>query len=311
VAVASVIVVVAAQPVRSPWWLYADADATYTASGIELMAGEPTVYFDHPGLPLQDVMAVTVETRYLVHKLTHPHTTPHEYAAERLRHLGDSRIFFRGYAILFYVAGALFAFFALWRLLGNAWWGTAGTLLFLSAPGLQAMSIQFRPDGLLAGLALAVVYLIVRAAERRDAWLYMLATLLLGLTLTVKIHAIGLVVPLAIALLRCPPPGPGARRFSLRPAGGCTAIGTASSPAARSGWVTPSCSTGAASHSTSPPSNSPRAWSWRRFSSATSSSSRSSRSRARCGPWHAGRSVPSAPCSRPLSRSGSCSRARS
>jgi hypothetical protein len=27
------IVVVEAQPVRSPWWTYADADASYTASG--------------------------------------------------------------------------------------------------------------------------------------------------------------------------------------------------------------------------------------------------------------------------------------
>ena len=31
--------VVEAQPLRSPWWTYADADATYTASGLNLMLG--------------------------------------------------------------------------------------------------------------------------------------------------------------------------------------------------------------------------------------------------------------------------------
>jgi hypothetical protein len=209
-ALAAVAAVIAAQPLGAPWWLYADADATYTATGIDLMAAEHTFYLDHPGMPLQDLMAMTVEVRYVLHKLTHEHATPHAYAAQRLLNLDDSRIFFRGYAILFYAGGALFAFFALWRLLGSPWWGTAGTLLFLCAPGLQEMSIQFRPDGLLAGLVLAVGYLIVRAAERRDAWSYTLAALLLGLTMTVKIHAAALLLPFGIALLVRPPTRDGA-----------------------------------------------------------------------------------------------------
>ena len=205
IALVTTLVVVFSQPVRSAWWLYADADASYTASGIDLMEGDHSFYLDHPGMPLEALMAMTVETRYLAHKLTHEHATPRSYAGARLLHLDDSRIVFRGYAILFYVFGAGFAFWALWRLLGDPLWGTAGTLLWLAAPGLQAMSIQFRPDGLLAGLVLAVGYLVVRAAERRDAWLYALATLLLGLTITVKLHAAGLFLPLAIALVWRPP----------------------------------------------------------------------------------------------------------
>lgn len=215
VAVALVGIVVGWQPISAPWWLYADADATYTASGIELMAGEHTFYLDHPGIPIQDAMALTTEVRYLAHKLTHEHETPHAYAGQRLLHLDDSRLWFRGWAILFSVVGALFAFVALWRLLGNPWWGTAGTLLFLAAPGLQEMSIQFRPDGLLAGSVLAVGYLIVRAAERRNAWLYTLAMLLLGLALTVKIHAACLFLPFAIALAWRPPPADWAPAFRV------------------------------------------------------------------------------------------------
>ena len=202
---ACVIAVIAFQPLGSPWWVSASSDVPYTASGIDLMAGEHTLYLEQPGMPLQDLMAVTTETRYVAHKLTSEHETPHIYAAQRLLHLDDSRIFFRGYAILFYLAGALLAFVVLGGLLESPWWGAAGALLFLSAPGLPAASIQFRPDALLAGLVLAIGYLIVRAAEQRDAWLYTLAALLLGLATTVEVHAAGLLLPLAIALLWRPP----------------------------------------------------------------------------------------------------------
>lgn len=205
VAALATAVLLAKQPVASPWWTYADADASYTAVSIDLMAGEHTIFLDHPGLPLQDLMAMTTESRYLLHKARGSHDTPHQYAAQRLLHLDDSRVFFRGWAILFYAAGAAFAFVAFWRLLGDPLWGCLGPLLWLGAPGLQAMSIQFRPDGLLAGLVLAIGFLLVRAAERRSAWTYTLAALLLGLTLTVKIHAAALALPFAIALLWRPP----------------------------------------------------------------------------------------------------------
>jgi len=205
VALAAVIAVVAFQPIGAPWWINASPDASYTASGIDMMAGQHTLLLDQPGMPLQDLMAMTTETRYIAHKLTSEHETQVTYASQRLLHLDDSRIFFRGYAVLFFLFATTLAFSLLWRLLGSPWWGTAGTLLFVSTPGLPAMSIQYGPDVLLAGLVLVVGYLIVRAAERRDAWLYALATLLLGLTTTVKVAAAGLVLPLALALLTRPP----------------------------------------------------------------------------------------------------------
>lgn len=205
VTLAVVAVVLAFQPVGSPWWIDANSDASYTASGVDLMAGEHTQYLGQPGMPLQDLMAITTETRYIAHKMTSEHETPHAYAAQRLLHLDDSRIFFRGYAILFFVAAALLAFVVLSRLLGSPWWGAAGGLLFVSAPGLPAMSIQLAPDVALAGLVLAVGSLVVRAAERRDAWLFALAAFLLGLATTLKVQAIGLAVPLALALIARPP----------------------------------------------------------------------------------------------------------
>jgi hypothetical protein len=199
------VAVVAAQPVTSPWWINADADASYTSSGIDLAIGEHSFYLDHPGMPLQDLMAMTFETRYAVHRLAGSPTSARDYAGERLLNLDDSRAYFRGWAILFFLGGALITFLAVQRLLGGPLWGLAGALLWLAAPQLSSMSIQFRPDALLAGLVVATGALIASAAEKRDAWTYALAALLLGLTITVKLHAAGLLLPFAIALLWRPP----------------------------------------------------------------------------------------------------------
>ncbi|MGZ4359085.1 MAG: hypothetical protein ACXVZW_04785 [Gaiellaceae bacterium] len=198
-------VVVAMQPVRSPWWLYADADAQYTASSADLMAGQHTFYLDHPGMPLEDLMAITFEGRYLAHKLLHPRTAPHGYAGARLLNLNDSRIWFRGFGALFYLFSAVVTFFVAGRWLRHWGWATVGGLLWLAAPDLSQAAIQFRPDPLLGGLTLLSAFVIVRAAEQRDAWLYELACFLIGFTITVKIHAAGLLLPLVLALALRPP----------------------------------------------------------------------------------------------------------
>lgn len=204
------------QPVGSPWWIYADADATYVASAANLMAGEHTFYLDHPGFPLQSLMAVTFEMRYLADKVLGRDGGPHSFAAERMLSLDASRVFWRTYAVLFYLLGAGVAFVVCHRFLGHWGWGLAGGLMWTAAPGLTRMAIQYRPDVLLAGLVLLVGYLIVRAAERRDAGLYSLAAVLLGLTITLKMHAAGLLVPLAVALLLRPPSGGWPRQLFAR-----------------------------------------------------------------------------------------------
>lgn len=201
IVVAIAIGVTAAQPVGSPWWINADADATYTASGIELAIGKHSFYLDHPGMPLQDLMAITFRARYAAHRLAGSRDSLQTYAGKQLVNLDESRPYFRGWAIVFFLFGAIVTFFAVTRLFGGPLWGIVGVLLWLSAPALPAMSIQFRPDGLLAGLVVACCALIARAAQKRDAWMYALAALLLGITITVKLHAAGLLVPFAIALL--------------------------------------------------------------------------------------------------------------
>jgi hypothetical protein len=70
------------------------------------------------------------------------------------------------------------------------------------------MSIQYRADVPVNVVLVAIGYLLARAAQERSASHYLAAALLLGFAVTVKLHAAGLVVPLALAVLwRPPPPG--------------------------------------------------------------------------------------------------------
>jgi hypothetical protein len=202
---AATIAAIAFQPIGTPWWVYADGDATYAASGIELMGGQHTNYLDHPGMPVLDLMAVTTDIRYAANSVLHGSVKRSDYVQRLLFNLDDSRVYFRGWAMAFFVFGVFIAFITMSRLFGGPLWGLAGALLWLSAPQLDLYSIRFLPDPLQAGLLVACGYLIVRAAQRRDAWTYVLAALLLGLAVTVKLHAAGLVVPLALALAWRPP----------------------------------------------------------------------------------------------------------
>jgi hypothetical protein len=70
---ATALAVVLVQPLSTPWWYHADADATYVANSYELGAGHYTWYLDHPGMPMQDLMAVAFNARYLAYGL---HVSP-------------------------------------------------------------------------------------------------------------------------------------------------------------------------------------------------------------------------------------------
>ena len=201
--------VVLLQPLGAPWWYHADADATYVANSYEMAAGHHTWYLDHPGMPLQDLMAVVFDGRYVAYKLAGGSESRQQYLNDRLLHLDDSRVYFRSLAALFYLLGAVIAFFVVRSLLRSTRWGAVAGVLWVGAPGLLEQSIQYRPDPLLAALCLLTAFLIVRAAERRDALLYIGAALALGFSMTVKIHAAALVLPFGIALAARRPPSDG------------------------------------------------------------------------------------------------------
>jgi hypothetical protein len=95
-------------------------------------------------------------------------TARERYVDRALLNLDGSRWLFRGIAIAFYLLGAALAFVFAARLFGHWTWGLANGLLWVAAPGLVAMSIQLRPDVLLAVLCLVFAFAVARAVERRS-----------------------------------------------------------------------------------------------------------------------------------------------
>ena len=199
------IVVVEAQPVRSPWWTYADADASYTASGLNMMLGRPVPFVDHPGLPVTEAVAIVSGIDALRTEHTLAWTARERYVDRALLDLDGSRWLFRGIAIAFYLLGAALAFVFAARLFGHWTWGLANGVLWIAAPGLTAMSIQLRPDVLLAVLCLVFGFAIARALEHRSVGWFAGAAATIGFATMVKIHALALLAPLVLAALWRPP----------------------------------------------------------------------------------------------------------
>ena len=202
---AAALVLVDAQPLRSHWWIYDNADPSYTAAGLQLMAGLPVKFVDHPGIPLTELTAAVFGADYLLGKATGDASSRREYADRMMLDLDDARVVYRGQSILLYLAGALAAFALTARLLGHWSWGLAGAALWFAAPGLVALSIQMRPDVPLAALILFFAYLLERAADERSPGAYLLAAAAAGFATMLKLHAVGLVVPLVLLVLVAPP----------------------------------------------------------------------------------------------------------
>lgn len=224
--VAAAAIVVGMQPVTSPWWFHADADATYSASALEIVSGGHSRYFDHPGLPEQELLALTFGAVSL------PAGGPtRQWATGEMTHLDRARPVFRGWAILFFVGGAALAYVLLSRLFGHWSWGAAGGLLWLAQPDLTD-AIQIRPDTVLSALLLLVGFLLVRGWERRSPAAYAIAAAVAGFALMTKLSAVAILPALVLATaLR--PPGPGwgpqlaadAHRFAARHRVGLTTAG--------------------------------------------------------------------------------------
>jgi hypothetical protein len=196
---------VAAQPVRSPWWIYDNADPSYMAAGLELMAGRPIKFVDHPGLPLTELTGIVFDLDYVLEAAGRGESRV-EYADRLLLDLDSTRPTYRGLAVVLYLLGALAAVAIVARLLGHWTWGLAGAAAWFAAPGLAALSIQMRPDVPLAALILLFAYLLARAARDRSTGHALGAAAVAGFCVMLKLHAMGLVVPLGLLVaMRAPP----------------------------------------------------------------------------------------------------------
>ena len=187
VVVVAAVVLVAAQPVTGPWWINADADATYSASALNIISGDRSRYFDHPGLPNQEILAITFGAVSLAHG-----GPTRAWAQDEMAHLDSARPVFRGWGIAFFIGGALLVYLLLNRLFGHWTWGLAGGLLWLAQPDTTD-AIQIRPDVLLCALLLATGFVVVRAWQRRSAGGFAAASALAGFALMTKLHAVAII----------------------------------------------------------------------------------------------------------------------
>jgi len=202
---------VSLQPVGAAWWSSADPDGPYVGNSVNILLGNHTSYLDHPGLPTQDALAIAFGTQYLVERTAGRVDDREAFADELLLDLDRVRPVYRTWALLLFFGSALLVYTLVARLLGHWTWGVAGGVLFVSAPSLAAISFLLRPDNALAALCLLVGYLAATGFERRSAPRYTAAAFVLGFAMTVKLTAVGMIVPLVlVAVWR--PPGPGGLR---------------------------------------------------------------------------------------------------
>ena len=191
------------QPLGSPWWTGHDFDSAYAATGLTLFRGDRSIFYDHPGAPLQEGLGVVFTGAWL---LGGADGSRAERSLEWVQHLDSTRAYLRSFGAFMFVAAGLLAFFTIAWVLRSALWGLVGALLALSSPDVIAWSSVVKPDSLLVGLSIAVTGLLVEAFRRRSGPLYLAAAFVLGFDLSVKVHAAALALPFVVALVWRPPP---------------------------------------------------------------------------------------------------------
>jgi hypothetical protein len=204
-AVAAAALMVWLQPMRASWWSFADPDGAYVGSSLNILLGNHTNYLDHPGLPTQDALALAFGTEYVARKVTGGEHDRQAFAESKLLDLDDARWLYRTWAIALFLGATLLVFLLVTRLLGHWTWGVGGSLAFVAAPGLGAVSFMLRPDAAMSALCLASGYFLVTGFGERSALRYAAASALLGLAMTMKLSAVGMVVPLVVAAVWRPP----------------------------------------------------------------------------------------------------------
>ena len=115
--------------------------------------------------------------------------------------MGGSLWMIRGWAAVFLVMGVVAACEVCRRWCGHWVWGVCGAVLYFGAVGHLGRAIMFRPDNVLSALSLVITFLVIEAYRRRAVQLLLAATAVLGLAVTVKVHAVGLVPVVGIGYL--------------------------------------------------------------------------------------------------------------
>jgi len=198
--VALTLVLVALQPWGEPWWYTADSDGAYLANGLNLLLGNKTKMLDHPGVPMQALLTLSLAVDYVIHGW-----------GEGLGVLDyvdacfadpDCIIALTALWGLVFLLGAVVVAYEVGRHMFGHWhWGVVSACLYLALPGHLTFATMFRPENILSGSCLLSAYLLWRGLERRSPSCCLLAALVIGHAVGEKVHAIGMLLPLALTVM--------------------------------------------------------------------------------------------------------------
>ena len=198
--VALALLLVALQPWGEPWWYTADSDGGHLANGLNLLLGHPTKLLDHPALPMQALLTLSLQADYLVHgwwQGVGVRAYVDACFADPDRIIGHAAF----WGLTFLLAAVVVAFEVGARLFGHWQWGIVAAMLYLALPGHLAFATMIRPENILSASCLLAAYLLWRALEQRSPSRCLVAAGLIGHAVSEKVHAIGLFVPLGVTVL--------------------------------------------------------------------------------------------------------------
>ena len=183
----------------NPWWLTADCDATYLGSALNLYAGYPTEKFDHPGMPLQVLLTLTVAADHAARRVLARESTL-QYVDAVFTDMSRGTWMVRGWGVAFFLFGVGIAF-EIGRRLGGHWmWGAAAAMLYGAAPGHVTHAATFRPANVLSPLCMLITYWLTLGHRKGSIGFHLAAVALLGFAMTVKVHAVGMFLPVLVGL---------------------------------------------------------------------------------------------------------------
>ena len=92
-------VLVQLQPIGDPWWTNPDPNVAYVSAGVSLFGGRESRYFDHPGTPIEELVAAALTVDWAID----PHGQSRSERADALfRDFDSTRPLFRTLAIGIY-----------------------------------------------------------------------------------------------------------------------------------------------------------------------------------------------------------------
>jgi hypothetical protein len=206
---------VALQPPAVRWWYGGDYAAVYLRSGLSLFGGHRSGFIEHPGLPVQSAVAVGLTARWAVSSAG---DSREERMVSWFERPNGALGTLRTVALIMFALSVLIVFGVVGRLFGDPLWGMVGSALFIAAPALPTTATVPAPGPLLGATSLATTGLLACAWRGRTPVALFAGAFLLGFAVSVKLHAIALLVPLALVVVARTPAAdwPAVTRAALR-----------------------------------------------------------------------------------------------